>query len=177
MTSQSLFGEVQDGASMKPLSQCTSCILQDTSLNVSFNFWSTIVIQKDSILERKFCIEHVIFWWKTQSCAETMRPRPHVNGYNSSLSLYFIENWYNSAVVAVKYDPMFLTHVMLCSAASEKMIPPPPLGRKSIKELAHARQGVLRKLTLPSDTFFFKFWWQSYIFRHNYQSNVMIWSS
>ena len=63
--------------------------------------------QKDSILERKFCIEHVIFWWKTPSCAETMRPRPHVNGCYSSISVYFIENWYISADVVVKYDPMF----------------------------------------------------------------------
>ena len=27
-------------------------------------------IQKDSMLEGKVCIEHVIFWWKTRSCAE-----------------------------------------------------------------------------------------------------------
>ena len=48
------------------------------------------------------------------------RVRPYVNGCYSSISLYFIENWYNSAVVVVKYDPMFCTHVMLC-AASAKM--------------------------------------------------------
>ena len=130
-------------------------------------------VQRDSILEGKFCVEHIIFWWKTRSCAETRRPRQHVNGCytgelgydglngtrkigpsyaksvvyiwrildmhrtgtkhivrhmqrsvvqwsviskftGSSISLYFIDNWYNWAVLVVEYDHMLWTHVILC---------------------------------------------------------------
>ena len=97
--------------------------------------------QKDSILEGKVCIEHVIFWWKTRSCAEKGRPRPHVNGCYSCISLHSIDNLNNWAFVVVRYDPMIccVLHARVHPAERHQPTSPPSpwlLARNSSKGLA-----------------------------------------
>ena len=88
---------------------------------------SQLPIQKDSILEGKMCIEQVIFWWKTQSCAEKgARDRMSMAGY-SCISLHSIDNLNNWAFVVVRYDPM------ICCVLSPWL-----LARNSLKKLAPA---------------------------------------
>ena len=94
-------------------------------------------IQKDSILEGKVCIEHVISWWRTRSCAEK-GARDRMSMAVIVLSHYNLNNW---AFVVVRYDPMIccVLHARVHPAERHQpTLPPSPwlLARKSSKRLA-----------------------------------------
>ena len=84
------------------------------------------VTQKESILEGKVCIEHVIFWWKTRSCAEK-GARDRMLMAVVVLSHYtLLITW---AFVVVRYDPMIccVLHARVHTAERHQPTPPPPL--------------------------------------------------
>ena len=76
-------------------------------------------------------------------CGER-RPRPHVNGCYSSISLYSIDNLNNWAFVVVRYDPMIccVLHARVHPAEQHQPpLPPPPpppppliVGAQKLKE-------------------------------------------
>ena len=83
------------------------------------------VTQKESILEGKVCIEHVIFWWKTRSCAEK-GARDRMLMAVVVLSHYtLLITW---AFVVVRYDPMIccVLHARVHTAERHQPTPPPP---------------------------------------------------
>ena len=108
----------------------------------AFHIWkqankTKLHIQKDSILEGKVCIEHVISWWRTRSCAEK-GAHDRMSMAVIVLSHYNLNNW---AFVVVRYDPMIccVLHARVHPAERHQpTLPPSPwlLARKSSKRLA-----------------------------------------
>ena len=93
----------------------------------------------------------MIFWWKTRSGAEKRRPRSHVNGCYSSISLYSIDNWNNWAVVVVKYDPMICCVLHARAHPAERHQPSPP--------------GNIKTRNDTSDAKYTAFYWQTIIIK------------